>query len=159
MHPIVSSDGLNDGLIHLNKFFRVAGAIIPVDVASLEFVWPMDLSEWSRQSTESTISHQSNVLHQRPSWWVWCSKPEMPPIFNNVVKVIPFMTVSPRRAVLSDTPSCIMLEQMAIWTHLRRSFTSGTPCPIVVTDERFPSGNASRLPCNDKVCRISSLPS
>jgi hypothetical protein len=35
----------NDGLIHLNKFFRVVGAVIPVDVISLELVWPPDLSE------------------------------------------------------------------------------------------------------------------
>jgi hypothetical protein len=38
LHSIVSSGGLNDGLIHLNKFFRVAGAIISIDVASVELV-------------------------------------------------------------------------------------------------------------------------
>jgi hypothetical protein len=53
---------LNNGLIHLNKFLRVARAVILVDVASLEFVWPPDLFEWSRQSTESTLSHRSSVL-------------------------------------------------------------------------------------------------
>jgi hypothetical protein len=52
---IVSSSSLNDSLIHLNKFFRVARAVIPVDVAGLEFVWPPDLSKWSRQCTESTF--------------------------------------------------------------------------------------------------------
>jgi hypothetical protein len=48
IHPIVSLGDLNDNLIHLNKFFMVAEAVIPVDVASLEFVLPPDLSEWSR---------------------------------------------------------------------------------------------------------------
>jgi hypothetical protein len=46
-----TSSGLDDGLIHLNEFFRVARAVIPVDVASLELVWPPDFSEWSRQNT------------------------------------------------------------------------------------------------------------
>jgi hypothetical protein len=50
-----------------------------------------------------------------------------------------------------------MLGQMAIWIRQRRSFTSDMPCPIVVTDERFPSENASRLLCNNKVYRLSSL--
>jgi hypothetical protein len=63
IHLIVSSDSLNDCLIHLNKFSRVLGAIVPVDVASLELVWPPDLSEWTRQSTESTFSHRSDVLY------------------------------------------------------------------------------------------------
>ncbi len=49
-------------LIHLNEFFRVARVIIPVDVASLELVWPPNLSEWSCQSTEFTFSHWSDVL-------------------------------------------------------------------------------------------------
>jgi hypothetical protein len=48
LHPIVSSDGLNDGLINLNKFFRVARLIIPINVAGFELVWPPDLFEWSR---------------------------------------------------------------------------------------------------------------
>jgi hypothetical protein len=154
---IVSSGGLNDSLIHLNKFFRVTGAIIPIDVASLEFVWPSYLSEWSRQSTESIFSHRSNVLHQRLSWWGWCSKLEMPPTFSNVAMVILFTAVFPRGAILSDTPSYVMLGQMTIWTHRRRSFTSDTPCPIIVIDGRFPPWNANRLLCNDKVCHLSSL--
>jgi hypothetical protein len=29
----------------MNKLFMVVGAVIPVDVVSLEFVWPPDLSE------------------------------------------------------------------------------------------------------------------
>jgi hypothetical protein len=53
--PIISSSGLNDDLIHLNKFFRVTGTIMSVDVASFELVWQLNLSEWSHQSTESTF--------------------------------------------------------------------------------------------------------
>jgi hypothetical protein len=78
-------------------------------------------------------------------------------MFNNVVKVITFIAVFLRGAVLSDPLSCVMLTQTAIWTRQRCSFTSGTPYPIVVTDGRFPPGNTSRLVCNDKVCHLSSL--
>jgi hypothetical protein len=63
LHLIVFSSGLNDGLIHLNNFFRVVGAVISINVASLELVWPPDLFERPHQSTESTFSHWSNALH------------------------------------------------------------------------------------------------
>jgi hypothetical protein len=45
LYLIVSSNGLDDGLIYLNEFFRVARAVIAVNVASLELVWPPNLSE------------------------------------------------------------------------------------------------------------------
>jgi hypothetical protein len=32
----------------LDKLFRIAGAIISVNVACLELSWPPDLPEWSR---------------------------------------------------------------------------------------------------------------
>jgi hypothetical protein len=99
----------------LNKLFRVARVIILVDVADLEFVWLLDLSEWSRQSTESTFFHRSNVLRYRAPWWGWCSKPETHPIFNNVAEVIPFTVVFPHGEVLSDALPCIMLEQTVVW--------------------------------------------
>jgi hypothetical protein len=87
----------------------------------------------------------------------WCSKPETHLIFNNVAEVIPFMVVFLHGAVLSDAPSSIMLGQMTIWTCRRCSFTSGTPCPIIITDGRFPPGNVGRLLYNDKVYRLSPL--
>jgi hypothetical protein len=37
-------------------------------------------------------------------------------IFNDVAEVVPITTVFPRCVVLSDAPSCIVLNQMAIWT-------------------------------------------
>jgi hypothetical protein len=42
---------LNDGLIHLTEFFRVARTIIPVDIDSLELVRPPDLLEWSHRNS------------------------------------------------------------------------------------------------------------
>jgi hypothetical protein len=59
---IVSSGGLNDSLINLNKLFRIAGSVIPITVASLKLVRPSYLSEWSRQSLESTSSNLGDVL-------------------------------------------------------------------------------------------------
>jgi hypothetical protein len=59
---IVSSGGLNDSLINLNKLFRIAGSVIPITVASLKLVRPSYLSEWSRQSLESTSSNWGDVL-------------------------------------------------------------------------------------------------
>jgi hypothetical protein len=50
------------------------------------------------------------------------------------VEVIPFTAVFLHGVVLGDAPLCIMLGQMAIWTCRRRDITSGTPCPIIVTD-------------------------
>jgi hypothetical protein len=44
-HPIVSTGSFYDGLINLNKFFRVAGSIILVNVTHLELGWPLDFSE------------------------------------------------------------------------------------------------------------------
>jgi hypothetical protein len=44
-HPIVSSCGLDDCVIDLDKFFRIAGAVILVDVLELELLWPHDLPE------------------------------------------------------------------------------------------------------------------
>jgi hypothetical protein len=38
----------------------------------------------------------------------------MPPVFNDVVEIIPITTVFPRNAILGDAPSCIMLEQTVI---------------------------------------------
>jgi hypothetical protein len=62
LHPIVSSSGLNDGLINLNKLFRIVGVVISIDVASLELVLPLDLSKWSRQSPKSTSPNWGDVL-------------------------------------------------------------------------------------------------
>jgi hypothetical protein len=54
LYPIISTDTFYDGLINPNKFFRIAEAIILINVAYLKLGWPPDLSEWSRQSAEPT---------------------------------------------------------------------------------------------------------
>jgi hypothetical protein len=51
---IISTDSSYDGLINLNNFFRITGAIILINVACLGLGWPPDLLEWSRQSAEPT---------------------------------------------------------------------------------------------------------
>jgi hypothetical protein len=54
LYPIISTSSFYDDLINLNKFFRIAGAVILINVACLELGWPPDLPEWSCQSAEPT---------------------------------------------------------------------------------------------------------
>jgi hypothetical protein len=48
LYLIISVDSFYDGLINLDKFFRIAGVIISVNVACLELNQLPDLPEWSR---------------------------------------------------------------------------------------------------------------
>jgi hypothetical protein len=61
LYPIISTDSFYNGLINLNKFVRIARAIILINVACLELSRPPDLSEWSRQSTELTPPYWSKA--------------------------------------------------------------------------------------------------
>jgi hypothetical protein len=61
LHLIISSDSLDDGLINMNEFFRIASSVILIYVAHLEFGWPLDIPEWSGQGTETTSSRWGNV--------------------------------------------------------------------------------------------------
>jgi hypothetical protein len=61
LYPIISTDSFYDGLINLKKFFRIAGAIILINVVCLELGRPPDLPEWPRQSMESTPPCWSNT--------------------------------------------------------------------------------------------------
>jgi hypothetical protein len=45
IYPIISTGSFYDGLINLNKFFRIARAVILINVACLELGWPPDLPE------------------------------------------------------------------------------------------------------------------
>jgi hypothetical protein len=45
LYPIISTGSFYDGLINLNKFFNIAGAVILINVACLELGQPPDLSE------------------------------------------------------------------------------------------------------------------
>jgi hypothetical protein len=45
LYPIISTDNFYDGMINLNKFFRIAGAVILINVACLELGWPPDHPE------------------------------------------------------------------------------------------------------------------
>jgi hypothetical protein len=54
---------LYDRLIHLNELFRIAGTVVPVDVAGFELVRPSDLSKWSCQSMEAAPSNIRNVSY------------------------------------------------------------------------------------------------
>jgi hypothetical protein len=45
LYPIISTGSFYDGLINPNKFFRITGAIILINVAYLELGWPPDLLE------------------------------------------------------------------------------------------------------------------
>jgi hypothetical protein len=61
LYPIISAGSFYDGLINLNKFFRIVGAIILINVACLELSRPHDLPEWSCQSAELTSCCWCNV--------------------------------------------------------------------------------------------------
>jgi hypothetical protein len=43
LYPFISTGSFYDGLINLNKLFRITGAIILINVACLELGWPPDL--------------------------------------------------------------------------------------------------------------------
>jgi hypothetical protein len=43
LYPIISTSSFYDGLINLNKFFRIAGGVILINVACFELDWPPDL--------------------------------------------------------------------------------------------------------------------
>jgi hypothetical protein len=61
LYPIISTDSFYDGLINLNKFLRIVGAVILINVACPELGRSPDLPEWPRQSMESTLPCWSNV--------------------------------------------------------------------------------------------------
>jgi hypothetical protein len=48
LYLIISTGSFYDGLINLNKFFRIAGTVILVNVICLELGRPPDLPEWPR---------------------------------------------------------------------------------------------------------------
>jgi hypothetical protein len=52
--PIIFSCGLDDCMIDLDEFLKIAGPIILVDVPDLEFFWLDNLPELWRHSTETT---------------------------------------------------------------------------------------------------------
>jgi hypothetical protein len=48
LYPIISIDSFYDDLINLNKFFRIARAVILINVACLELGRPPDLPKRPR---------------------------------------------------------------------------------------------------------------
>jgi hypothetical protein len=42
LYPIISTVSFYDGLINVNKFFRIAGAIVLINVVCFEFDRPPD---------------------------------------------------------------------------------------------------------------------
>jgi hypothetical protein len=61
LYSIISTSSFYDGLINLNKFFRIVGAIILINVACLELGRPPDLPEWPHQSMKPTPPCWSNT--------------------------------------------------------------------------------------------------
>jgi hypothetical protein len=62
LYPIISTGNFYDGLINLNKFFRIVGVVILINVVCFVLGRPPDLPEWPRQSTEATPPCWSNAL-------------------------------------------------------------------------------------------------
>jgi hypothetical protein len=56
IYPIISTGSFYDGLINLNKFFRIAGAIILINVACHELGRTPDLPEWPPPEHETHSS-------------------------------------------------------------------------------------------------------
>jgi hypothetical protein len=109
LHPIISTGSFFDGLINLNKFFRVTGSVILINVTRLELGWPPNFSERSYQSVKTAPSCRGDVSCYRSSWWTWRSNPETSPIFDDIAEVVPITVVFPRIAVLGDAPTRIIL--------------------------------------------------
>jgi hypothetical protein len=63
IHSIISTDSFYDGLINLNKVFRIAGSVILINVTHLELGWPLDFSERNRQSAESAPPSWGDVSY------------------------------------------------------------------------------------------------
>jgi hypothetical protein len=61
IYPIISTDSFYDSLINLNKFFRIVGAIILINVACFELGRPPDFPKLPRQSMKPTPPCWSNV--------------------------------------------------------------------------------------------------
>jgi hypothetical protein len=53
LYPIVSSRGLNDRVVDLDEFLYIAGAVIFVNVPSLELLWPDELPERCSQGKKT----------------------------------------------------------------------------------------------------------
>jgi hypothetical protein len=109
LYPIISTDSLYDGMINLNTFFTIAGAVILINVACLELNRPPDLPEWPRQSAEPTPPWWSNAQYYESLWWTWCSVPDAPLIFNDIAEIIPIMTIFMCIVVLCDASTRIVL--------------------------------------------------
>jgi hypothetical protein len=64
LYPIISTGSFYDGLINLNKFFKIAGAIILINVACLELGRPPD-PPWVallEHGTHSSLSEYRPLL-------------------------------------------------------------------------------------------------
>jgi hypothetical protein len=56
LYPIISTNNFYDGLINLNKLFRIVGAVILINVACFELGQPPNLPEWAPEhGTHSSL--------------------------------------------------------------------------------------------------------
>jgi hypothetical protein len=110
LYPIISTGSFYDGLINLNKIFRIAGAIVLINVACFEFGRPPNFPKWPRQSTETTPPYWSDIPYWESLWWTCCSISNVPSVFNDVAEIIPIMVIFPHTAVLHDAPERIILS-------------------------------------------------
>jgi hypothetical protein len=69
LYPIISTDNFYDGLINLNKFFKIVEAVILINVTCLELGRPPDLPEWPHQSMELTPPCWSITPRLETLWW------------------------------------------------------------------------------------------
>jgi hypothetical protein len=109
LYLIISTGSFYDGLINLNKLFRIAGAIVLINVACFEFGRPPDFPKWPRQSMKLTPPCWSDVPCWESLWWTCCSIPNAPSIFNDVAEIIPIMAIFLRTVILHDASMRIVL--------------------------------------------------
>jgi hypothetical protein len=64
LYLIISTDSFYDGLINLNKFFRIARVVILINVACLELGRPPDPPEWPYRARNSLL-HVGVTPHVR----------------------------------------------------------------------------------------------
>jgi hypothetical protein len=91
-------------MIDLDELLGITGAIILVDVFSLELFWSNNLPEWWSQSTKIAPPWWGDIPHWETSWRGQWPCPTMPSIIDEVAEVFAVTIVLSQVAVLDNPP-------------------------------------------------------
>jgi hypothetical protein len=105
LYLIISTGSFYDGLINLNKFFRIVGAVILINVAYLEHGRPPNpLSSPTNAQNPLLPVGVTSLARNHCGGLQFCGL-----IFNDVAEIIPITAIFLRTAVLCDALACIVL--------------------------------------------------